>query len=472
MAQEKYDLVVLGGGISGYSAAIRAAQLDKKVAIVEKSQLGGTCLHNGCIPTKSFLKSADTYQLIQHAEDYGISTSTPTFNFQKVQERKQRIVASMYSGLQMLIKQKKIDVFNGTGRLLGPSIFSPQSGTVSVTYEDGQSELLTNDYVLIATGSSPATLPFLPIDHQRIVTSDDLLAMTTLPNSIAIIGAGVIGLEFASFFSQIGVEVHVIEAADKIRINDSEAVSQQLQQSLSKRGVTFHTGVALSEDNVKVTDDAVTFELDDTITADMALVAIGRRANIADIGLSNTEVVVTEQQTIETNDYMQTKAPHIYASGDVIGQLQLAHVGAKEGVIAVEHMFQQVPIAIDYALMPRCIYTTPEVAAIGLSAEAAKVQGYDVKTVKAAFQTNGKAMIMSPGTPEGFAELIVDQADGSIIGASLIGQNVTEQINELSVLQFLNGSALELGMATHAHPSMAELLMELGLKYEKQAIHL
>lgn len=472
MTQEKYDLVVLGGGISGYSAAIRAAQLGKKVAIVEKAQLGGTCLHKGCIPTKSFLKSADTYQLIQHADAYGISTSTPSFNFSKVQERKQRIVDTMHNGLQMLIKQKKIDVFNGTGRLLGPSIFSPQSGTVSVTYDNGESELLTNDYVLIATGSSPATLPFLPIDHQHVVTSDDLLAMSTLPDSITIIGAGVIGLEFASFFSQVGVEVHVIEAAENIRINNSDAVSQQLLTSLSARGVTFHTGVALNDDNISVSDTNVTFDLDTTITTDMALVAIGRRANISDLGLSNTEVIVTAQQTIEVNEFMQTKAPHIYASGDVIGHLQLAHVGAKEGVIAVEHMFQQNPIAIDYNMMPKCIYTTPEVAAIGLSAETAKAQGYDVKTVKAAFQTNGKAMIMSPHTPEGFAELVVDRANDTIIGANLIGQNVTEQINELSVLQFLNGSALELGMATHAHPSMSELLMELGLKYENQAIHL
>ncbi|MCS4485498.1 dihydrolipoyl dehydrogenase [Staphylococcus americanisciuri] len=472
MVQEKYDLVVLGGGISGYSAAIRAAQLNKRVAIVEKSLLGGTCLHKGCIPTKSFLKSADTYQLIQHAEDYGITTSTPTFNFPKVQARKQRIVESMYSGLQMLIRQKKIDVFNGTGRLLGASIFSPQSGTVSVTYEDGTSELLTNDYVLIATGSSPMTLPFLEIDHERIVTSDDLLAMSSLPSSIAIIGAGVIGLEFASFFSQVGVEVHVIEAADKIYLNDSDVVSQQLQNALSKRGVKFHTGVKLSEDNVTVLENQVAFNLGTTIQTDIALVAIGRRANISDIGLSNTDVVITEQQTIETNEYMQTKAPHIYASGDVIGHLQLAHVGAKEGIIAVEHMFQQNPIAIDYNVMPRCIYTTPEVAAIGLSAEAAKSQGYHVKTVKAAFQTNGKAMIMSPGTPDGFAELVIDKESGSVLGANLVGSNVTEHINELSVLQFLNGSALELGMATHAHPSMSELLMELGLLYEKQAIHL
>ncbi|KIX91552.1 dihydrolipoamide dehydrogenase [Staphylococcus microti] len=472
MTQEKYDLVVLGGGISGYSAAIRAAQLGKKVAIVEKAELGGTCLHKGCIPTKSFLKSADTYQLIQHADAYGISTSTPSFNFSKVQERKQRIVDTMHNGLQMLIKQKKIDVFNGTGRLLGPSIFSPQSGTVSVTYDNGESELLTNDYVLIATGSSPATLPFLQIDHQRVVTSDDLLAMSTLPDSITIIGAGVIGLEFASFFSQVGVDVHVIEAAENIRINNSDAVSQQLLKSLSARGVTFHTGIALNDDNISVSDTNVTFDLDTTITTDMALVAIGRRPNISDLGLSNTEVVVTAQQTIEVNEFMQTKAPHIYASGDVIGHLQLAHVGAKEGVIAVEHMFQHNPIAIDYNMMPKCIYTTPEVAAIGLSAETAKAQGYDVKTVKAAFQMNGKAMIMSPHTPEGFAELVIDQANGTIIGANLIGQNVTEQINELSVLQFLNGSALELGMATHAHPSMSELLMELGLKYENQAIHL
>ncbi|AVQ33110.1 dihydrolipoyl dehydrogenase [Staphylococcus muscae] len=472
MTHDKYDLVILGGGISGYSAAIRATQLGKKVAIVEKSHLGGTCLHKGCIPTKSFLKSADTYQLIQHAEHYGISASKPTFDFPKVQLRKQRIVDAMYQGLQKLIKQKNIDIFHGEGRLLGPSIFSPQSGTVAVTYEDGQSDLIPNDYVLIATGSSPITLPFLPIDHERIVTSDDILSMTALPKSIAIIGAGIIGLEFASFFSQIGVQVHIIESEDDIVINDSQAVTERLLTSLTKNGVVFHKGIALNDQNTTVTQTEIEFELDESFTTEMALVAIGRRANIEHIGLNNTEVEITEQQTIQTNPYMQTKASHIYASGDVIGQLQLAHVGAKEGVIAVEHMFQQDPLPIDYSNMPKCIYSSPEIASIGLTIKSAKEKGYQVKSVKAAFNTNGKALIMSPDIPDGFAELIVDRSNGSILGANLVGQNVTEQINELSVLQFLNGSALELGMATHAHPSMSELLMEMGLKYENQSIHL
>ncbi|UXR68700.1 dihydrolipoyl dehydrogenase [Staphylococcus sp. IVB6246] len=472
MTQEKYDLVILGGGISGYSAAIRATQLGKKVAIVEKSQLGGTCLHSGCIPTKSFLKSADTYQLIQHAEQYGISTSKPTFHFPKVLERKNHIVKNMYHGLQTLIKQHKIDVFHGEGRLLGASIFSPQSGTVSVTYDDGQSELLPNDYVLVATGSSSITLPFLPIDHKRVVTSNDILTMKTLPESITIIGAGVIGIEFASFFSQVGVDVHVIEAADTIQINESRSISEQLIKNLRKLGVIFHTGIALNEQNTTVSQEGVSFSLDQSFTTDLALVAIGRRANTQDLGLHNTDVVINSDHTIETNRFMQTKSSHIYASGDVIGHLQLAHVGAKEGVIAVEHMFQQSSLPIDYTVMPRCIYSNPEIASIGLSIEAATKQGYKVDTVKAPFKTNGKAMIMSGDVPNGFAELIVDKTDGTVLGANLIGQNVTEQINELSLLKFLDGSALELGMTTHAHPSMSELLMELGLKYEKQAIHL
>ncbi|QLK86101.1 dihydrolipoyl dehydrogenase [Staphylococcus sp. 17KM0847] len=472
MAQEKYDLVVLGGGISGYSAAIRASQLGKSVAIVEQSNLGGTCLHKGCIPTKSFLKSADTYQLIKHADAFGISTSKPSFNFPKVQERKRRIVDTLHNGVQALMKHHKIDVYNGVGRLLGPSIFSPQSGTVSVTYDNGESELLTNDYVLVATGSTPATLPFLPIDHKRVVTSDDLLEMDALPDTIAIIGAGVIGLEFASFFSQVGVEVHVIESADQIIINGSKQVGDVLCQSLSNRGVQFHTGVTLNKDNIHLSETSLTFDLQHEVTTDIALVAIGRKPNTTDLGLQNTEVSIADNQTIETNTFMQTKAKHIYASGDVIGQLQLAHVGAKEGIIAVEHMFNESPLPINYTAMPKCIYSSPEVAMVGLSLEEAKTAGYKTKAVKSAFKANGKALIISPETPKGFAELIVDSENGSVLGASLIGPNVTELINELSVLHFLDGSTLELGMATHAHPSLSELLMELGLKHEQQSIHI
>ncbi|EHC9964073.1 dihydrolipoyl dehydrogenase [Staphylococcus pseudintermedius] len=472
MTKEKYDIVILGGGIAGYSAAIRASQLGKSVAIVEKSKMGGTCLHQGCIPTKSFLKSAEVFQYVQHADDFGVTTEPPTFNFSKVMERKNRIVDTMYQGLQGLMKRHKIDVFHGVGRLMGASIFTPQSGTVSVEYEDGTSELLPNDYVLIATGSKPMALPFLPFDQQQIYSSNDMMTLEALPQSITIIGGGVIGLEFASFFSSVGVTVHIIEAGPRILPTENAQISQLIQKQLEEQGVNFHINTVLKGDDIQQSDEEVTFNLEKPFSTEKVLVAIGRQVNTADLGLDNTKVVLNDKQMIETNEYMQTADTHIYAAGDVIGHLQLAHVGAREGVIAVEHMFNENPLPVDYDLMPRCVYTSPEIASIGVNQETAKQRGLKFEVVKAPFKANGKATITTSSTSEGFAELLFDQASGSLIGASLIGPHVTELINELSVLQFMNGSALELGLSTHAHPSISELLMELGLKSNHQSIHI
>ncbi|EGQ3272509.1 TPA: dihydrolipoyl dehydrogenase [Staphylococcus pseudintermedius] len=472
MTKEKYDIVILGGGIAGYSAAIRASQLGKSVAIVEKSKMGGTCLHQGCIPTKSFLKSAEVFQYVQHADDFGVTAEQPTFNFSKVMERKNRIVDTMYQGLQGLMKRHKIDVFHGVGRLMGASIFTPQSGTVSVEYEDGTSELLPNDYVLIATGSKPMALPFLPFDQQQIYSSNDMMTLETLPQSITIIGGGVIGLEFASFFSSVGVTVHIIEAGPRILPTENAQISQLIQKQLEEQGVNFHINTVLKGDDIQQSDEEVTFNLENPFSTEKVLVAIGRQVNTADLGLDNTKVVLNDKQMIETNEYMQTADTHIYAAGDVIGHLQLAHVGAREGVIAVEHMFNENPLPVDYDLMPRCVYTSPEIASIGVNQETAKQSGLKFEVMKAPFKANGKATITTSSISEGFAELLFDQASGSLIGASLIGPDVTELINELSVLQFMNGSALELGLSTHAHPSISELLMELGLKSNHQSIHI
>ncbi|HAR6071123.1 TPA: dihydrolipoyl dehydrogenase [Staphylococcus pseudintermedius] len=472
MTKEKYDIVILGGGIAGYSAAIRASQLGKSVAIVEKSKMGGTCLHQGCIPTKSFLKSAEVFQYVQHADDFGVTAEQPTFNFSKVMERKNRIVDTMYQGLQGLMKRHKIDVFHGVGRLMGASIFTPQSGTVSVEYEDGTSELLPNDYVLIATGSKPMALPFLPFDQQQIYSSNDMMTLETLPQSITIIGGGVIGLEFASFFSSVGVTVHIIEAGPRILPTENAQISQLIQKQLEEQGVNFHINTVLKGDDIQQSDEEVTFNLENPFSTEKVLVAIGRQVNTADLGLDNTKVVLNDKQMIETNEYMQTADTHIYAAGDVIGHLQLAHVGAREGVIAVEHMFNENPLPVDYDLMPRCVYTSPEIASIGVNQETAKQRGLKFEVMKAPFKANGKATITTSSISEGFAELLFDQASGSLIGASLIGPHVTELINELSVLQFMNGSALELGLSTHAHPSISELLMELGLKSNYQSIHI
>lgn len=472
MTKEKYDLVVLGGGIAGYSAAIRASQLGKSVALVEQEKLGGTCLHRGCIPTKSFLKSAEVYHSIKQASLFGIEVNQPSFRFESILERKTKIVNQMYQGVQHLMKQNKIDVFYGKGCLLGSSIFSPQSGTVSVEYASGESELLPNDYVLIATGSHPIELPMLPFDHHTVLNSDDMMELQTLPESIAIIGGGVIGLEFANLLNVLGVKVTIVEASKRILIQESEHVSRLMKQQLTNAGITILENTAISEDIIQRNENNITFELDESLTVEKVLVAVGRQANTENIGLNNTKIQLSDRKSIQTNRFMQTADDHIYAAGDVIGQLQLAHVGAKEAIIAVEHMFNHHPLAIDYHQMPRCIYTQPEVASIGMTTKEAQTKGIETNIVKAPFKANGKALIESIDQPEGFAEFVFEKTSNSFLGASLVGPHVTELINELSLLRFMDGSAIELGSTVHAHPSISELLMELGLKAEKQSIHI
>lgn len=472
MSEKQYDLVVLGGGTAGYVAAIRASQLGKRVAIVERQLLGGTCLHKGCIPTKSLLKSAEIYQTVKQASKFGVEVQEATVNFENMLARKEDIVNQMYQGVKHLMQHNHIDIYNGTGRILGTSIFSPQSGTISVEYEDGESELLPNQFVLIATGSTPAELPFLTFDHDKILSSDDILSLVTLPSSLGIIGGGVIGMEFASLMTDLGVDVTVIEAGERILPTESKQASQLLKKSLSARGVNFYEGVQLSEKDLNINDEGVTFKINkEDIKVEKVLLSIGRKPNTSDIGLNNTKIKLTSSGHILTNEYQQTEDKHIYAAGDCIGKLQLAHVGSKEGVVAVDHMFESNPIPVDYNLMPKCVYTQPEIASIGLNIEQAKAEGMTVKSYKLPFKAIGKAVIDNHGPNEGYSEMVIDQLTDEIVGINMIGPHVTELINEASLLQFMNGSALELGLTTHAHPSISEVLMELGLKAENRAIH-
>ncbi|MFF5915585.1 dihydrolipoyl dehydrogenase [Staphylococcus pasteuri] len=474
MSEKQYDLVVLGGGTAGYVAAIRASQLGKKVAIVEKSLLGGTCLHKGCIPTKSLLKSAEVFHTVKHAKQFGIEVPEYSLNYERILERKDEIVNQMYQGIQHLMKQNHIDIYNGTGRILGESIFSPQSGTISVEFEDGENEMIPNQFVLIATGSTPSELPFLQFDHQVILSSDDILKMDQLPNSIAIIGGGVIGLEFASYLTDLGVSVTVIEANERILPNESKQIAKTIKNELENLGTKFFENVALDNQSVSINDETneATIKInDEQITVERILLSVGRKPNTTDIGLNNTKIKTTKSGHIITNQYQQTEDKHIYAAGDCIGKLQLAHVGSKEGIVAVEHMFDNAPLPVNYDLMPKCIYTYPEIASIGKNLEQAKNDNIKAKNFKVSFKAIGKAMIDSIDNQNGFCEIIIDQEQDEIIGLNMIGPHVTELINEVSLLQFMNGSSLELGLTTHAHPSLSEVLMELGLKVEDRAIH-
>ncbi|MBL7565209.1 dihydrolipoyl dehydrogenase [Staphylococcus saccharolyticus] len=473
MSEKQYDLVVLGGGTAGYVAAIRASQLGKKVAIVEKSLLGGTCLHKGCIPTKALLKSAEVHQTIKNASNFGFDVRDFKINFDKILQRKDEIVKQMHKGVNHLMQSNHIDIFNGIGRILGTSIFSPQSGTISVEYENGESDLIPNQFVLIATGSRPKSLSFINFDHDKILSSDDILSLNSLPQSLAIIGGGVIGLEFASLMTDLGTSVTVIEANERIIPSESKQIATILKRELSSRGVRFYEDIELDENSIQKSDDGVTIHFgDQLVEIEKVLISIGRQANTNDIGLNNTKIKTDEAGHIITNTFQQTEDKHIYAAGDCIGKLQLAHVGSKEGIVAVEHMFEETPIPLNYDLMPKCIYTYPEVASIGKSLEQAKIANINARSYKVSFKAIGKALIDDMTEQKGFCEMIINQDTDEIIGLNMIGPHVTELINEISLLQFMNGSSLELGLTTHAHPSLSEVLMELGLKAEGRAIHI
>jgi dihydrolipoamide dehydrogenase len=472
MAKE-YDLVILGGGTGGYVAAIRAAQLGLKTAVVEKGKLGGTCLHAGCIPSKALLRSAEVYAQTKKSEAFGVIASDVRLDFAKVQARKSAIVEQLHKGVQHLMKKGKIDVYAGIGRILGPSIFSPMPGTISVEMNDGtENEILVPKNVIIATGSRPRTLPGLEIDGELVITSDEALQMETLPSSIIIVGGGVIGIEWASMLNDFGVEVTVLEYADRILPTEDRDVSKEVEKLLKRRGITIVTEAKVIPETLEkgsgVTIKAEHKGEQKTFTAEKMLVSVGRQANIEGIGLENTDIVV-EKGFIQTNEFYQTKESHIYAIGDVIGGLQLAHVASHEGIVAVEHIAGQNPLPIDYTMVAKCVYSRPEVASVGLTEEEAKAKGYEVKVGKFPFKAIGKALIF--GESEGFVKIVADQKTNDLLGVHMVGPHVTDMISEAGLARVLDATPWEVAHTIHPHPTLSEAMAEAALAVDGKAIH-
>jgi dihydrolipoamide dehydrogenase len=472
MAQE-YDLVILGGGTGGYVAAIRASQLGLKTAIVEKGKLGGTCLHKGCIPSKALLRSAEVYATAKKSEDFGVTTGEVGVNFAKVQERKEKIVEQLHRGVQHLMKQGKIDVYEGLGRILGPSIFSPMPGTISVEMNNGEeNEMLIPKNVIVATGSRPRTLPGLEADGQYVMTSDEALVMEDLPKSIIIVGGGVIGIEWASMLADFGSAVTVIEYADRIVPTEDKEVSREMQRAMKKKGVKVVTSAKVLSETLQK-GDGVTISAEvkgetKEFSAEKLLVSVGRQANVEGIGLENTEIQL-ERGFIQTNEFFQTKESHIYAIGDVIGGLQLAHVASHEGIVAVEHIANQNPHPIDYTLVSKCIYSSPEAASVGLTEDEAKEKGYDVKTGKFSFKAIGKALVY--GESDGFVKIIADKETNDILGVHMIGPHVTDMISEAGLAKVLDATPWEVAHTIHPHPTLSEAIGEAALAVDGKAIH-
>lgn len=473
MATE-YDVVILGGGTGGYVAAIRAAQLGLKTAVVEKEKLGGTCLHKGCIPSKALLRSAEVYRTAREADQFGVETAGVSLNFEKVQQRKQAIVDKLAAGVNHLMKKGKIDVYKGYGRILGPSIFSPLPGTISVERGNGEeNDMLIPKQVIIATGSRPRMLPGLEADGKSVLTSDEALQMEELPKSIIIVGGGVIGIEWASMLDDFGVKVTVIEYADRILPTEDLEISKEMESLLKKKGIQFITGAKVLPDTLTKTSGDISIQAEingetATYSAEKMLVSIGRQANIEGIGLENTDII-TENGMISVNESCQTKESHIYAIGDVIGGLQLAHVASHEGIIAVEHFAGLNPHPLDPTLVPKCIYSSPEAASVGLTEDEAKANGHNVKIGKFPFMAIGKALVY--GESDGFVKIVADRDTDDILGVHMIGPHVTDMISEAGLAKVLDATPWEVGQTIHPHPTLSEAIGEAALAVDGKAIH-
>ncbi|KGX88819.1 dihydrolipoyl dehydrogenase [Pontibacillus litoralis] len=470
---EEYDLVVLGGGTGGYVAAVRASQLGLKTAIVESGKLGGTCLHRGCIPSKALLRSAEVYRQTKEAHTFGIETSEPTLNFFKVQERKQSIVDTLHKGVEGLMKKGKIDIYEGFGRILGPSIFSPTAGTISVEMNNGdENMMLIPKNVLVATGSSPRTLPGLEVDGQYVMTSDEALSMENLPASILIVGGGVIGIEWASMLSDFGVEVTVMEYSNRILPTEDHEIAKEMTRLLKKKGVKLVTSAKVMGDTLKK-ENGIEVQAEikgdvQTYQADRMLVSVGRTPNVNNIGLDNTDIQL-ENGAIKTNEFYQTKESHIYAIGDVIGGMQLAHVASHEGIIAVEHMADQQPMPMNMEQVPSCIYSNPEIASVGLTEEQAKEKGFEVKVGKFSFRAIGKALVF--GETDGFVKIIADKQTDDLLGVHMIGPHVTDMISEAGLAKVLDATPWEIAHSIHPHPTLSEVMGEAALAVDGKQIH-
>ncbi|GAS82767.1 MULTISPECIES: dihydrolipoyl dehydrogenase [Paenibacillus] len=467
------DVAILGGGTGGYVAAIRAAQLGKQVVIIEKDKLGGTCLHRGCIPSKALLKSAEVYAEIQESETYGIETAGATLVFPKVQARKDAIVEQLHQGVQYLMKKNKIQVVHANGRVIGPSIFSPQSGAVAVEFEDGEMDTVVPTNLIIATGSRPRVLPGLEPDGKFIMSSDEALRMDELPASLIIVGGGVIGLEWASMLNDFGVEITVVEAAAHVLPAEDEDVAREMQRLLGKRGVRFLTGAKVLTETYSTDQEGIQIDVQlgddkqETLRAEKMLVSVGRQANVENIGLENTDIKL-ERGFIAVNQQLQTGEGHIYAIGDCIGGLQLAHAASHEGILAVNHLAGETVHAVESHRIPRCVYTRPEAASIGFTEREAKERGYELKTGKFPFSAIGKSLIH--GSRDGFVKVIADAKTNDILGVHMIGTHVTELIAEASLAQMLDATPWEVGQTIHPHPSLSEIMGEAMLAVDGKAI--
>jgi len=461
----KYDVIVLGSGPGGYVTAIRASQLGLKTAVVEREALGGICLNWGCIPTKALLKSANVFEYIEHAEDYGISVAAPKADFGGMVSRSRGVADGMSKGVQFLMKKNKIDVIMGTGKLMAGK-------QLEVTGESGKKQVLSADHIIIATGARSRQLPSIPQDGKNIIGYREAMTLAKQPKRLVVVGSGAIGVEFAYFYNAIGTEVTVIEYQDRIVPVEDADVSKQLEKSFKKSGINVMTSSEVLGVESKGKEQVVkvkTKKGEETIACDVVLSAAGVVANIENIGLEDVGIVV-DGGKIVVDDYYATNIPGYYAIGDCVPGPALAHVASAEGITCVEKIAGHTPEPIDYGNIPGCTYCFPEVASVGMTEAQAKEAGHEVKVGKFPFSASGKAS--ASGHKDGFVKLVFDAKYGELLGGHMIGANVTEMVAELVALRKLETTGHELIKTIHPHPTLSEAVMEAAAAAYDEVIHL
>ena len=457
---KKYDLIVIGGGPGGYVAAIRAAQLNKKVALVESSHLGGICLNWGCIPTKALLKNAEVFELIKDSKKYGIDIKDYSVNWGKVIKRSRDIANRMGKGIQFLMKKNKIDVINGFGKII-------DNKTIEVSNESSK-EKFSTEFIIISTGASPNYFPGMEPDGKNIITYKDALVIDKPPKHIVIIGAGAIGIEFAYFFNTFGSEVTIVEAQPNILPNEDIDISKELQRIFKSKKINIKTGVKVK--NISNKGKAIIVNLEDSkISCDKVLVAVGVKANLSNLGLKNNNVK-TDKGWISTNEFMQTNIDNIFAIGDVAGPPWLAHVASAEAITAVEYICNHSPKPMKYDNIPGCTYCHPEVASVGLTEKDAIDKGFKIKVGKFPLRALGKAVAI--GQTDGFVKIIFDEKYGELLGCHIIGANATDLISEISLARDLETTYNEILNSIHPHPTLSEAIMEATADALDEAIHI
>ncbi|MEW6736656.1 MAG: dihydrolipoyl dehydrogenase [Acidobacteriota bacterium] len=468
-AKTIYDVVIIGSGPGGYVAAIRAAQLGLRTAVVEKDKgFGGTCLHRGCIPTKALLENADLYEQMQNAREFGITVEGLKLDFETVQKRKIKIVRKLAKGVEFLLNKNKVDTYGGFGRLIAP-------GEVEVEASQGNRVKLETKNIIIATGSVPKSLPNLDIDGKRIISSDHVLELTSIPKSMIILGAGAVGVEFASIYARFGSQITLVEMLPQLLPLEDEELGTELQKTFKRQGIKALVGTAfqsatVKDDSVEVTVKNIASGETSQHKAELLLVAVGRRPLLENLGLEKTKVQV-ERGYITVDKYQRTAEPNIYAIGDVIPTPLLAHVASAEGIVAVEHIAGNKELRpVNYSRIPSCTYCDPEVASVGLTERQAREHGYQLKIGKFPFTANSKAGIL--GRNEGFIKIVSDSKYDEILGVHAIGPRVTEMIAEACIALQGEFTSEELARTMHAHPTLSEGIVEAAHAVYGLPIHI